>query len=103
MTPSDAKLSVAAATRTRCAFRRLNAQTHRRPRRLGHVPAARAVDAQPVAELRALVQVGERLEPDDAEEAPRAALADGEAQRARVVPVAGARPRSSATRRRGPC
>src|SRR4051794_15539988 len=55
--------------------------------RFAHDAAARGVDAEPVAELAALVEVGERLEPHDAEEATADAVANGEPARTRVVPV----------------
>src|SRR5205807_8075920 len=58
---------------------------------LRHEPTPARVDAQPVAELDRLVQVRERLEPDDADEAARRAIADREAARARGVPIGGAR------------
>src|ERR1019366_6558241 len=76
MTPSEATLSVAAATRMRCALSLLNAQS--------------TVAPEPVPELCTLVQVSEGLEAHDAQEAPGRPIADGEPQRPRVVPVAGA-------------
>ena len=71
---------------------------HRGARRLGHEPLAARVAPEPVPELDALMQVRERLQPDDAHEPPPDPVANPEAARARVVPVGRARLRVAEAR-----
>src|SRR5688500_4597982 len=59
--------------------------------RFGHEAAAARVQAEPIPELDALVQMAERLEADDAEELPARTIANGEPTGTRGIPIGRAR------------